>query len=181
MNETKQCTGCGETKDLALFPHDPRVKDGRAARCKACKYLQTSAWARRNSTRRNARARELSKLPSYRKVISNRTSRFKRRHPDYKKKHDVLRRARFGKIVADLTDEQWQAIKEFYCHCCAYCGKRPDKLTIDHVVPIVKGGHHTASNIVPACATCNHRKHARDWLPKVMHAVGPSQAMTDCG
>ena len=51
---------------------------------------------------------------------------------------------------------------------CHYCGKkvRPDKLTMDHVVPLVKGGQSTKLNIVPACKACNTRKNCSspfDW------------------
>lgn len=44
---------------------------------------------------------------------------------------------------------------------CVYCGKRAKgKLTQDHIPPLSKGGSHTASNIVPACCSCNSRKAA---------------------
>jgi 5-methylcytosine-specific restriction endonuclease McrA len=41
-------------------------------------------------------------------------------------------------------------------HSCAYCGTRAD--TIDHVRPRARGGEHTWTNVVAACARCNHRK-----------------------
>jgi 5-methylcytosine-specific restriction endonuclease McrA len=41
-------------------------------------------------------------------------------------------------------------------HSCAYCGSRAD--TIDHVRPRSRGGQHTWTNVVAACARCNHRK-----------------------
>jgi 5-methylcytosine-specific restriction endonuclease McrA len=41
-------------------------------------------------------------------------------------------------------------------HSCAYCGTRAD--TIDHVRPRSRGGQHVWSNVVAACARCNHRK-----------------------
>ncbi|HEX8510460.1 MAG TPA: HNH endonuclease [Propionibacteriaceae bacterium] len=41
--------------------------------------------------------------------------------------------------------------------CCAYCGEcRP--LTMDHVVPLARGGRHAIGNLAPACETCNKRK-----------------------
>jgi 5-methylcytosine-specific restriction endonuclease McrA len=43
---------------------------------------------------------------------------------------------------------------------CHYCG-RPAKareLTMDHVVPLARGGRSTKGNLVPACKDCNNRK-----------------------
>lgn len=63
-----------------------------------------------------------------------------------------------GAEVNDLTGAQWTEIKAAYGHRCAYCGCKPKRLTQDHVIPLAKGGHHTASNVVPACQPCNSRK-----------------------
>jgi 5-methylcytosine-specific restriction endonuclease McrA len=41
-------------------------------------------------------------------------------------------------------------------HRCAYCTVKAD--TIDHVVPRSRGGRNEWTNVVAACARCNHRK-----------------------
>ena len=43
---------------------------------------------------------------------------------------------------------------------CNYCGGRfpPAKLTMDHVVPLVRGGKTTKGNVVPVCKECNTQK-----------------------
>ncbi|MBL10073.1 MAG: HNH endonuclease [Acidiferrobacteraceae bacterium] len=43
---------------------------------------------------------------------------------------------------------------------CHYCGDRfsRDQLTMDHVVPISRGGKSTKGNVVPACKDCNNQK-----------------------
>ena len=43
---------------------------------------------------------------------------------------------------------------------CYYCGKKfsPDKLTMDHVVPLSRGGKSTKNNLVTACKECYNRK-----------------------
>ncbi len=45
-------------------------------------------------------------------------------------------------------------------YCCVYCGKRyqKDQLTLDHVIPLSKGGKKTWNNIVTACNHCNNKK-----------------------
>lgn len=43
---------------------------------------------------------------------------------------------------------------------CFYCNTKvhPKELTMDHIVPIIRGGRSTKSNIVPACKNCNSTK-----------------------
>ena len=43
---------------------------------------------------------------------------------------------------------------------CHYCGETfpPDELTMDHLVPVARGGKSTPGNVVPACRGCNSRK-----------------------
>ena len=40
---------------------------------------------------------------------------------------------------------------------CEYCG-RPDRLTVDHIVPISKGGDSRRENLQCLCKPCNSRK-----------------------
>lgn len=41
-------------------------------------------------------------------------------------------------------------------HWCVYCNKRAN--TLDHLVPVRRGGPHTMQNLVPACVRCNSNK-----------------------
>lgn len=41
---------------------------------------------------------------------------------------------------------------------CQYCGQLAKNLTVDHVLPQHLGGKSNWSNLVTACATCNHQK-----------------------
>ena len=43
---------------------------------------------------------------------------------------------------------------------CEYCGNKfkPDELTMDHVVPLARGGKSTKGNIVASCKECNNKK-----------------------
>lgn len=46
---------------------------------------------------------------------------------------------------------------------CHYCGRRVGAkvLTMDHVVPLIRGGRSTKGNVVPACKECNAKKKHR--------------------
>ena len=43
---------------------------------------------------------------------------------------------------------------------CHYCDKKfpPSELTMDHVIPIVRGGRSEKANLVAACKECNSKK-----------------------
>lgn len=84
-----------------------------------------------------------------------------RRNPERRRAHAAKRRALVAASPATFTVEQWLEIVERYGHRCAYCQRKPRKLTMDHVVPLAKGGTHTDDNIVPACFDCNRRKHVK--------------------
>ncbi len=43
---------------------------------------------------------------------------------------------------------------------CYFCGGKvsPRELTMEHMVPIIRGGKSAKGNVVPACKDCNTRK-----------------------
>ena len=45
-------------------------------------------------------------------------------------------------------------------HSCQYCGSTKH-LTLDHVIPLSKGGKHSWDNVVTACESCNNSKSDR--------------------
>ena len=59
----------------------------------------------------------------------------------------------------ELRNSQWwkRRLSEGRCY---YCGKKssPGELSMDHVVPLIRGGKSTKGNVVPACKDCNNKK-----------------------
>ena len=52
-------------------------------------------------------------------------------------------------------------IKENNKHVCYYCGKNiidPDDLTVDHKIPVARGGQTVEFNLVISCKNCNLTK-----------------------
>ena len=83
-------------------------------------------------------------------------------HPVAQRNQCIKRRARLS-ILGTFTDAEWIEIKKAYNNICAIC-KRPEpevKLTIDHIIPISKGGPNTKENIQPLCKSCNSSKGAK--------------------
>ena len=59
----------------------------------------------------------------------------------------------------ELRQSQWwkRKLAKGECH---YCKKQtpPKELTMDHLVPLARGGRSTKGNVVPCCKECNTQK-----------------------
>ena len=78
--------------------------------------------------------------------------------PAARARYAKRRQGRLSRVDNDLTDEQWFAILDAWGGC-AYCQATGPALQRDCVQPISRGGRYTATNVVPACASCNASKH----------------------
>jgi len=69
--------------------------------------------------------------------------------------------------IVGFDPDAWQQRFKFYGERCAYCliQLTKESVTIDHVIPISVGGKGWASNLVPACISCNLAKRAKRILP----------------
>jgi 5-methylcytosine-specific restriction endonuclease McrA len=57
----------------------------------------------------------------------------------------------------------WREVMERNKNRCSYCNKefgkeRLDRPTMEHKIPLSRGGKHSVDNIVPACRACNDSK-----------------------
>lgn len=66
------------------------------------------------------------------------------------------RRARKKNAPGIVTPVEWAFVKALF-DGCFYCPSK-ERITQDHMIPLVRGGSHTIENIVPACVHCNSRK-----------------------
>jgi len=63
-------------------------------------------------------------------------------------------------------------VRALYGHRCARCGK-PVRLTMDHVVPLSRGGCHVEGNLQPLCQSCNSLKGTRTiFFPPGLDGLG---------
>jgi 5-methylcytosine-specific restriction endonuclease McrA len=78
------------------------------------------------------------------------------------------RRVRIEAAGDHYTVAEWGAIKVRYGGRCLCCGRKDVPLTVDHVVPLSRGGSNGAENLQPLCFTCNDRKGTRtiDYRPR---------------
>ncbi len=70
---------------------------------------------------------------------------------------EELRRERAR--ARELRNSQWWKRKRSE-GICYFCGRKfPAKeLTMDHIVPLIRGGKSTKGNVVPSCKECNNKK-----------------------
>lgn len=111
-------------------------------------------WAKNNPERLKARMKAWSKTENGKTSEVN--HRRKRRLAKCKN-HTIRFKPSEVKAVMSAFDSR-----------CAYCGTS-ERITLDHFIPLDKGGTHTPSNVIPACLSCNSSKRnheAYEWYSK---------------
>ena len=75
----------------------------------------------------------------------------------YDLSEEEIRRER--RIARELRATQWwkRQCAKGICHYCKG-GFPPRELTMDHIVPIARGGRSTKGNVVACCKACNTAK-----------------------
>jgi 5-methylcytosine-specific restriction protein A len=72
---------------------------------------------------------------------------------------DEVQIRRERRKAREIRESQWwkRRLAKGICH---YCNRNTpsDSLTMDHIVPIARGGRSTKGNLVTACKSCNNKK-----------------------
>ncbi|MEV0357120.1 HNH endonuclease [Nocardia sp. NPDC050697] len=129
----KTCVECGRTF---------QAKRSDAVRCS--RQCTSMNWYERNRETQIARATEWNRTnPARRTIVSN---------------HRGRRRASEA-AGPGITHCRWVRLQRRQRDRCAYCAG-PGPLTLDHIVPLSRGGAHAEGNMAGACGTCNYSKGA---------------------
>lgn len=107
--------------------------------------------------RKAAKLKRLANLEHYRMLDRRRYQR------DQEKRIHQSRvaRAKRGGQECYLTLAEWKQLLHRFRYRCFYCGIQlnAENRSLDHKVPLVRGGTNDISNLVPCCLPCNQRKH----------------------
>ena len=71
--------------------------------------------------------------------------------------YSLERRAVTKNADGTFSWAEWEQIVRDFNGKCAHCGEET-KLTIDHKIPLSKGGSNFIHNIQPLCRSCNSKK-----------------------
>jgi len=163
----KACSKCGESKPPADFARNSRMGDGLNPACKVCRNRQNADYRAANSQKIAARKRETHAANPAAQAAwtqawraSNRTAHRLQGH----RRRVLLAGASGAPFSADDLARDWQVRG---LSGCTYCPGPFE--SIDHIVPLNRGGKHEMSNLVPACTRCNSSKRdsmLTDWLPQ---------------
>lgn len=194
----RTCSICGVTKPLTEFGRRKDSPAGFRSACNDCKRIADAAamrrWRERNPDLNLERARQWraehpeEERERYRRYDA--ANREKRRlaiaksraeNPEHHRELNRKWREANIEISRARCRAYWHrrrsgsdpsAHVDAYAELillqpCAYCGAT-DNMSIDHVVPLSRGGTHDVDNLLPACRSCNSSKGNRlleEWLP----------------
>lgn len=113
---------------------------------------RSALWNRTNLERR-------------RQIANAHRRRARRANPEREALRDQQNRLRRDARLAGcdrrlVTERDLRRLADRQRGCCTYCGERR-KLTVEHVIPLSRGGRHAIGNIRLACGACNASKRDR--------------------
>jgi len=162
----KPCIKCGEVKEYGEFKKDNRLSSGLTNICKVCNNAgeRTPEKAAANKKRYNKwvkenreRSREIKKkyADKNKEKIAKRKSEYYKNNPDKWRIYTAKRRAVVKEAETNyISDEE---ISTLYASPCFYCGET-ENITMEHLIPLSRGGRHSIGNLAPMCESCNKSK-----------------------
>ena len=167
------CAECGRNK-----PHHAK---GLCRRCYNCQYLtehraeiagqrrqyrlnhreesakSTRQWYRDHREEKAEYGRQ--RYRGRREESAEYNRQYRAAHPDKRRGQVHRRRAlKRGATVGPVDEAAIYERDKF----CIYCGATKD-LTLDHLVPLSRGGAHIQDNLAVACRSCNSCKHTKTY------------------
>ncbi len=126
---------------------------------------KNKAWRLANKEKQKAYHKVYCEV--HRKEANATSKAWRKANPDKMRTNDHKRRARERKVPYETIDEKQVYLRDGWI--CQHCKKKvnkklkwPDPIcaSLDHIVPLIKGGRHIYSNVQLAHLSCNASKKA---------------------
>lgn len=155
----KVCRKCNQAKPEKTFALNKNAKSGLSSRCRACESERGKVRYRKIKEKAKAQAAQYRKNNYEIRIEIERKSRAKN-----KEKHRPGRNARQSTRNRILTNSKYlildRELRKVYDSHCFMCGSTEDQ-SLDHIIPLSRGGKHSVGNIMTLCIKCNMSKHAK--------------------
>lgn len=176
------CKRCGEAKSPTDFHKDGGSPDGYRAQCKPCRNAFMAGYYADNREARAAyeQDRRTNRGDHMRSLDMARYERHKEKRIALASENVKIRRARLAGVETDPRVTV-PSLREIHGDNCCYCGVQmsfvrrprgegiaPNRATLEHILPISRGGTHTFDNTALACHRCNVSKNSKtvdEWIP----------------
>jgi 5-methylcytosine-specific restriction endonuclease McrA len=132
----KWCTRCKNWHSRDIFTKDSTRSDGLDASCRGYKP-KTKKTKEQIREANNATQRRRYAGPSGPRIRA----------------HIYARKRRMEAVLP----EERELAMELTGGVCAYCGNTAT--SIDHIIPVSRGGRSKRGNLLPCCDSCNSKKH----------------------
>jgi len=171
---TRTCSECEKRLPIKQFHKDKGATDGYRSKCKKCRIENVKKWYQKNQERQSGRekTRRQANKEKYAGKEALRYIKDREKRIALATEHSHLRKARQKKTKTERGISKL-ALKKIFGTKCYYCGKEMDfsvgagrkfnrdMATIEHLIPLARGGEHTFKNTVLACRHCNISKNAK--------------------
>ena len=135
-----------------------------------CKKCGSHEWNKRGDCvfcKKEARRNYRKSHPEKRRLEKR---KFRERHAESERaRKRKYKRNGSSSVRANKTSKkaEWNTLLKRYEYKCLCCGRSDVQLTVDHIIPLSKGGTSSADNLQPLCMNCNVRKGVRiiDYRP----------------
>lgn len=154
------CKGCEQYKHDWYITHRKEQKLKRKENYSTHKHEYTQRSTQWQQEHQKERKVYLQQYYKEHHIPSDRILKL----PEEKKAYERQRASVRRKANFNYTRKMWEDVKDLFNHRCAYCLRPTKRLTVDHIIPVSKGGLTTEDNVVPACQRCNNKKLNRSLL-----------------
>ena len=155
----KVCSTCKKDQPYKAYSVCSKVKSGLNARCKTCEKLRHKKDYQRFKEHNLNRERQV-RIDRYESRLEiERKSRAKNKEKNRPAKN-ARQRIRNKVIQGGTYLILEKELRRIYNSPCFQCGSNTDQ-SLDHIIPISRGGSHSIGNVMTLCLPCNKSKRAK--------------------